>query len=308
VEAGTVNNPGQDADHAGQLTEVFADAGCAGWVHARTIGRAVAREFCWNADDPVVMASVYKLPLFLALCKLAETGEIDLTDTVVVDPAKWAVGPTGIATLHDPVTLSWRDLAVQMMVISDNAAADVILDRVGLPRVRSMLDALGLADTRVVGGMAELQQQLLGETGTNTVAEAFSVLADADRAMTVTAYDPALASATTAREATRLLQLIWTDQVLSAAMCDFVRSTMRKQAWQQRISSGFPLGVATIAGKTGTLGAIRNEIAVVEYPDEHPVAVAVFTLAARAELSLPTVEAAIGRAARIAVSAVRSPL
>ena len=303
-----MSGPAPDADASRHLSEVFADAGCAGWVHARTIGRAVEREFGWAADDPVVMASVYKLPLLLALCDLAEIGQIDLTATVVVDPADWAVGPTGIATLHDPVTLSWRDLAVQMMVISDNAAADVILDRVGLPRVQEKLDALGLTETRVVGGMAELQQQLVRETGTNTVVEAFSVLADADRTMTVTAYDPALASATTPRDATRLLQLIWTDEAVSAQMSEFVRSTMRKQAWQQRLSSGFPLGVATIAGKTGTLGAIRNEIAVVEYPGEHPIAVAVFTLAARAELSLPTVEAAVGRAARIAVTAVRSPL
>lgn len=292
---------------AGQrLREIFADAGCAAWLHARTVGRAPEREFDWYADDPVVMASVYKLPLLVALCARADNGEIDLATQVTVDPRSSAVGPTGIAALHDPVTLSWRDLAVQMMVVSDNAAADVILGEVGLDGIGEVLDSVGLRSTRVVSGMAQVQRRLVEETGTGTVAEAFAVLASIDRSATISAYDPALASATTAREATGLLHLIWTDRVVSPRMCEFIRSTMRKQAWQQRISSGFPLGIATVAGKTGTLGAIRNEVAVVEYPGEHPVAVAVFTHAARSELSLPAVEAAIGQAARVAVNEVRS--
>lgn len=291
-----------------RIEETFADAGCAGWVHARTIGRAPMREFAWQADDPVVMASVYKLPLMVALCRKSDRDELDLGETVTVDPRTCAAGPTGIAALHDPITLSWRDLAVQMMVISDNAAADVILAEVGLAAVQEVLETAGLDRTRVIGGMAQLQQQLVAETGVDTVAEAFSALANIDRDDTISAYDPALASATTPREATRLLELIWDERVASPAMCELIRTTMRKQAWQQRISSGFPLGVATIAGKTGTLGAIRNEIAVVEYPGEHPIAVAVFTHAARSEMSLPVVEAAIGRAARIAVTEVRSPV
>lgn len=298
----------RDSTARQRLREVFADAGCAAWLHARTIGRAPEREFDWYADDPVVMASVYKLSLLVALCVQADRGEIDLTATVTVDPSMCAAGPTGIAALHDPVMLSRRDLAVLMMVVSDNAAADVLLAEVGVAGVRDVLDAAGLQSTRVIGGMAQVQRQLLDETGTSTVAEAFAALANVDRSGSISAYDPALASATTARESTRLLELIWTDHVASPHMCEFIRSTMRKQAWQQRISSGFPLGIATVAGKTGTLGAIRNEVAVVEYPGEHPVAVAVFTHAARSELSLPAVEAAIGQAARVAVNEVRSAL
>ncbi len=37
-----MSGPAPDADASRHLSEVFADAGCAGWVHARTIGRASA--------------------------------------------------------------------------------------------------------------------------------------------------------------------------------------------------------------------------------------------------------------------------
>jgi hypothetical protein len=42
-----------------------------------------------------------------------------------------------------------------------------------------------------------------------------------------------------------------------------------------------------VAGKTGSLGALRNEVGVVHFEGEHPVAVAVFTHAARADAALP---------------------
>jgi beta-lactamase class A len=61
-----------------------------------------------------------------------------------------------------------------------------------------------------------------------------------------------------------------------------------------------------VAGKTGTLAAVRNEVGVVQFDGERPVAVAVFTRAARAEEILPKADAVIGQAARLAVADLRS--
>jgi hypothetical protein len=63
-------------------------------------------------------------------------------------------GLTGISAMLDPVTMSWRDLASLMMTVSDNAAADAILERVGVAQVVEALDDLGLFDTRISGGTA----------------------------------------------------------------------------------------------------------------------------------------------------------
>lgn len=70
-----------------------------------------------------------------------------------------------------------------------------------------------------------------------------------------------------------------------------------------RLRAGFP--TADVAGKTGTLAAIRNEIGVVTFDEEYPVAVAVFTHAARADTAVPRADAAIARAARRAVTVLR---
>lgn len=291
-----------DRDVAG----ILADAGCSGWIHATTIGSPQI-EYSYDADAPVVLASVYKLAVLISLCRSADRGDVDLASSITVDPTQWAQGPTGLAAFRDPVTLSRRDLATSMMTVSDNVAADVILDETGLDRVADDLTSLGAASTRIVGGVAELHGRLQRETGTSTVAEAFAALADPDSDSSVSAYDAAYSSSSTPRDCTTLLSAVWTDRAASAEMCEFIRDTMRRQVFTARLASGFPFRRVTVAGKTGTLVAIRNEIGVVEFPGELPVAVAVFTMSARSESYLPQVDRAIGEVARTVVTELRIP-
>lgn len=294
-----------DEAAATAIRAVFADAGCNGWLHARVV--ATGAELSVGGHQPVVPASVYKLVLLVAACRAFDSGVLDPRLRVTVDPRTATPGPTGIATLDDPVQMSVRDLLRSMIAVSDNAAAGVLLRLVGLDRVQATARELGLAATSITGGDAEIQAALMAETGARTVAEAFAALADDDLSRPVRAYDPSFGSATTPSDVTALLTAIWSDTAASPERCAFARSALGGQAFRHRIASGFGSG-ATVAGKTGTLGALRNEAAVIEYPGEHPVAVAVFTHAARNDPSLPRVDAAIGKAALLAVSALRTPL
>ena len=289
------------------VRETFADAGCSGCVHVRTIGPTPV-EYCHDADTPVVLASVYKLAVLVSLCRMADRDDIDVTESITVDPTRWAQGPTGFALFSDPVAVSWRDLATSMMTVSDNVAADVVLTRIGLPQIYDDLADLGLTHTRIVGGVAESHERLQRETGTSTVAEAFAALADPDLDASVSAYDAAYSSSATPRDCTTLLDAIWTDRAASAPSCEFIRQTMRKQVFTSRLASGFPFRRVSVAGKTGTLVAVRNEIGVTEFPGELPVAVAVFTMSARSEMALPEVDRAIGEVARVVVTELRTPV
>lgn len=294
---------------AERIDAVFADAGCNGWLHARVVGQpsGSAAVLSLGGEQPVVPASVYKVVLLVAAARAVDAGRIDPRARVVVDPAAATPGPTGIATLSDPVELSVRDLLRSMIAVSDNAAAGVLMRLVGLDAVQATARDLGLHGTRIVGGDAEIHAAMMAETDTHTVAEAFAALADDDLARPVRAYDPTFGSATTAADMTALLAAIWSDTAASVEQCAFARSALAGQVFRHRVASGFG-SAPSIAGKTGTLGALRNEVAVVEYPGEHPVAVAVFTHAARNDPSLPRVDAAIGTVAAIAVDALRAPL
>jgi beta-lactamase class A len=288
-----------------EIRRTFADAGVHGRLHAAPIG-GPAREIGVDPDEPVVMASVYKLPLLVALCRRVDAGEIDPRERVTVHPTERTAGPTGLSAMRDPVTMSWRDLACSMIAVSDNTAADVLLRRVGLAHVNETLSDLGLERTRVLGGTADVHRSLLADTATTDTAAAFRALTSNDAVPAVSAYDAVLASSTTPREMTTLLATIWSDRAASPEQCRFARELLGAQAWQHRLRSGFPPVGVRVAGKTGTLAAVRNEVGVVQFEGERPVAVAVFTRAARAEELLPRADAVIGQAARLAVTDLRS--
>lgn len=288
-----------------EIARTFADAGVEGWLHAATVGGPV-REIGVGPDEPVVMASVYKLPLLVAFCRRVDDGEIDPREPVTVPPRGRTVGPTGLSAMRDAITLSWRDLAFLMISVSDNAAADVLLERVGLAYLRATLQELGVVNTTVQGGTDHAHRTLVADTATADTAAAFRALASNDAAPHVRAYDAAYGSATTARDMTLLLDAVWTDRAASSAQCRFARDLLAAQVWPHRLRSGFPYAGVRVAGKTGTIGPIRNEVGVVEFDGERPVAVAVFTHAARADPLLPRADSVIGQAARLAVTDLRS--
>lgn len=293
-----------------EIARTFADAGVEGWLHAVSLAPShpggARREIGVGADEPVVMASVYKLPLLVAFCRRIDAGEIDPREPVTVPPDGRTVGPTGLSAMRDAITLSWRDLAYLMIAVSDNAAADVLLDRVGLTYLRETLHELGIHHTTVQGGTADAHRTLVADTASADTAAAFRALASNDAAPHVRAYDAAYGSATTPRDMTLLLDAVWSDRAASPAQCAFARELLGAQVWPHRLRSGFPYAGVRVAGKTGTIGPIRNEVGVVHFAGERPVAVAVFTHAARADELLPRADSVIGQAARLAVTDLRS--
>ncbi|NLU83402.1 serine hydrolase [Rhodococcus sp. HNM0569] len=291
-----------------RIRATFADAGCVGWLHARRIDPDAdsTHEISMAADDHVVMTSVYKLVLAVAVLRAFADGRLDPAERVEAHPTTLTPGPTGLSLLTDPVALSRRDLVVSMLTASDNAAADLLLGQVGLDAVQTVSADLGLSRTRIVGGTADVHEALRVDMAVHTTREAFDALASPEVDVDVSVYDPALTSATTARDMTTLLAAVWSGEAVTPGWSEFLKTTMARQIWTNRIRSGFPHRGVTVAGKTGTIGIIRNEVAVVHHTGEVPVAVAVFTRAARSEPHLPVVDTAIGTAARIAVTALRS--
>lgn len=291
---------------ADEIATTFETAGVRGHLHARRIdGARDGPEVGVGADETVVMASVYKLPLLVAFCRAVDCGLLDPLAAVTLDPADRTPGTTGVAAMSDPVTASLRDLARSMITVSDNAAGDALLDALGLERVQETVVSLGLGATSIEGGTRDVYRALVADTGTPDLALAMELLFDNDHLTSSRALDPFLASSTTASDMTRLLESIWTDAAASQDQSQFMREVLGQQIWPHRLSSGFPYPGVRVAGKTGTLGPLRHEVGVVEHRNEPPIAVAVLTEAARADPNQPRVDAAIGAAAAIAVGELR---
>ncbi|MGB8941675.1 MAG: serine hydrolase [Streptomyces sp.] len=283
-----------------RIRAAFAEAGATGWLHAVDIDSGA--EVDVNADRAVVTASVHKLCLLLALQQQAEQGLLDLTKLIECAPDGRATGPTGLAVMLDAVRISLRDAAYLMMAVSDNAAAEVLLDHVGLDTINAATGRLGLTRTRAVHSFAHLLATVREDAG----PAGAPALTDPHVIARLRALDPARTNHSTPHDMTRLLSAVWRDEACAPEGCAAIRRLLSLQVWPHRMASGFPFDDVHVAGKTGSLPTVRNEVGVVEYPDGGRYAIAVFTRAASPAATLPAVDTVIGTTARIAVDALRA--
>lgn len=290
-----------------EIVETFAHAQARGFLHACPVDDGpAALEVALDADSAVSAASVIKIVFAIAFSRAVAQATIDPTERVEV-PASLRVGGSGVAGFADPPLVSLRDLALSMMTVSDNAATDVIFAQVGRTAIDAVIADLGLSGTRVVRDMGTGAGQVAAELGFPDARDIDDRLAAADpEAVRALAWlDPARSNATTPRDATRLLRAIWTDRAGPAGACALVRQMMSRQENTQRLASGFPDEVA-VAGKTGTLPTVRNEAGVVTYPDGRAYAISIFTRTESLADRNAVLDAAIGKAAAIAVAALRA--
>lgn len=283
-----------------RLEAVLGAVGCRGSVHVRDLDRGT--ELGLREDAPIVLASMFKLPLLVALLRASDGGELDLCAPVELRDR--TSGPTGLAAMQDPATMSVRDLARSMMAVSDNAAADALLGLVGLARVQATLAALDLRETVVLQDCADLQRLLLEDATARDAAQLAARLHEDRELITrLRVRDPSRTNRSTARELTRLLELIWADQAASPHACRLARTMMASQVWPHRLAAGFPGDDWAVASKTGTLPGVRADAGVIEGPPGR-YAVAVVTITDAPASSAPQIDGVIGTLARISVDAL----
>ena len=168
--------------------------------------------------------------------------------------------------------LTNRDLATVMIAVSDNSAANVLIDRVGMENVNAMLAGLGLKHTRLQRKMMDL---IAAREGRENVA--------------------------TPREMMTLLEAIYRHRLFSQELTDDFLN-MLATGWSQNskrsaVLRGLPAGVRA-AEKPGELEGVRADSGIVFTPDR-PYVLCVMTTYAKDEGSA---EDAISRIAGLTYS------
>jgi beta-lactamase class A len=258
------------------IASVLAAAGAEGQVHAIDIDDP-SRDVAIGADGPMMLSSVFKVHLVLAMLRAGDAGR-DLQARVRLG-AERTHGSPGLAMLADPVEISLRDLATLALTVSDVAAADALFDALGgEPALREPLASLDLNATALHGCCRDLFAAVAGEH---------------DRPV----------SRATPRDLTRLLSLVWRDEAATPAACAQLRQLLRGQALRPRIAAGFLEPGWRTATKSGTLPGLRNDIGVVERDGRrHAIAISIRT--AEGAQPSPGDDALLGRVARLAVDAL----
>lgn len=200
----------------------------------------------YHADEVFPTASTIKVALLTELYKQAQDGKLNLNDVYTVRATDDVEDSSIFNGLTPELTkLTLRDLAQMVVAVSDNAATNVLIDKVGMQNVNAMLQNLSLTKTKLQRKMMDV----------NAAKEGRENLA-------------------TPREFMMLMEAIYRDRVLNKEMSDQLLKLMttKKGSPIQRT-----LGESVkVADKDGQLDAIRCDIGVV-YATKRPFVIAVMT-------------------------------
>lgn len=261
--------------HAG-ITELVA--GFEGDVGVAAIHLESGRGVAVRGDDPFFLASVYKLPIAVALLQMADAGALGLGDTVRLAPWDFRIGR---ATLSPNLpggagAYTVTRLLKAMVFDSDNSSSDAILRLAGGPgAVTAALRAMGIPDIRIDRSEAEtlleyyaIEDTLLEEerTPARLTARVRASPPAAQRAA-VERFAATPADAGTALAVAELLDRLWRGELLSPASTRLLLTYLRNSAIDTRILAGVPPGTP-VWHKTGSYAAAAtHDAGIVELPD-----------------------------------------
>jgi beta-lactamase class A len=219
-----------------------------------TDGRTISR----NADRVFPTASSIKIAILLELyhqeqeSRTGGQGKAKLDDIYTFDPKDLVEFSQIMAGLTPGVTrITNRDLAQFMVAVSDNTAANILIDRVGKDSVNAMLRGLGLTKTMLRRKMMDFVAARRGEENVSTP-----------------------------HEMAQLLEAIYKGSILNKELNEqFIKqlSTLK----ESYIPHDLPPGVQ-VANKPGNLQNVRTDSGIVFLKDR-PFATSVMTADAHNE-------------------------
>jgi beta-lactamase class A len=196
--------------------------------------------------EPVRTASTIKLPILCAVFDLVASGKAKWTDTLVVRPEDKVTGSGIIGSeLSDGVRLPLRDVANLMMVLSDNSATNMILERFTADAVNTYLDRIGIKTTRSM-------RKVRGDGPVLKAAEGWSA---AGKLPENQKYGLGVS---TPRDMVTILEKLDKGEIAGSSDILAIMKRCRDENGVRR-----KLAAVTIANKTGALDALRSEVALV---------------------------------------------
>jgi beta-lactamase class A len=184
-----------------------------------------------NADTRFPTASTIKTAVMIEVYQQAAEGRLPLS-TVITLKESDKVGGSGVLNgMHEGMSLTVADLIHLMIVLSDNTATNLLIERIGAASVNARLDSYGLHDIRLFrptfrDGKADVLPDLEREYGLGM---------------------------TTPREMAKLMAMIADGKAVSVSASEAMLATLQRQQDRAMIPRLISVGRGlTIGNKTGT--------------------------------------------------------
>lgn len=198
-------------------------------------------------NERVPTASIIKLGVMAAVFDAVARGKAKWTDEIVLHDADKVEGSGVLRELSGGVRLPIQDLVHFMIVVSDNTATNLLLDRFTADAVNEEMDQLGLKQTRCLRKIMQ---------GTKAAGWSQAGLIEQNQRFGF--------GVTTPKEIATLIEKMEQGEVVNAAASREMITILKRQ----QDSSGIRrrIGSLAVANKTGALDHLRSDVGIVYSP------------------------------------------
>ena len=229
-----------------------------------------------NADMTFFTASTLKVPLLLELYRQVDEGKIDLSRRMGLTATMRVTGSGVLKELGAGLQPTIHDLAMLMIVISDNTATDILYETVGRDSLNATMRELGLAKTHIPMSTREM---LCSVTGLDPRNPGHTYEMVADRLfkrkfdLESDALDEEKSNVSCPDDMCILLEMVHRGEALSPSSREGFFGILKRQQLNSMIPLLLPSGTE-VAHKTGVYDTVRCDVGIV-YSLTGPYAIAI---------------------------------
>jgi beta-lactamase class A len=218
-------------------------------------------EIAFHAGERVPTASTIKLPILAALFDQVRSGKLSLDDRITYEASDRKPGSGILRALQPGLRLTLRDAATLMITLSDNAATNLVIDRLGatqtdrLAVVNAFVRECGLTETRLLNRVYSVETK---QSTPEAIRFGLGV--------------------TTPREMVLLLDRLYRRTLVDSASSEEMLRILEEQFYNDKIPRFLPetaVRTLTVAHKTGGLNELRADVGLV-LSDKADFAIAVY--------------------------------
>jgi beta-lactamase class A len=132
-------------------------------------------EFAYNENEVVPSASLIKIPIMMEVLRQVNDEKLSLSQRIVVkDDVKVPYSILNLLESGNSYTL--KDVLTLMIIQSDNTAANILMDIVGMDNVNRYITSLGLKNTVLQRKMIDAEARKAGRENKTTALEMAKLL------------------------------------------------------------------------------------------------------------------------------------
>lgn len=103
----------------------------------------------WNAELPLMAASLIKIPVLAEVFARLETGGADRNEICAIKEEDKLPSCGALNYMHTGLEVTLKDLYTLMIILSDNTAANLLIKKFGMEQINRRMRKLGLNITTV---------------------------------------------------------------------------------------------------------------------------------------------------------------